>query len=164
MYNDAPPRSYGDQRWNRGPESLATRGNRSPSYADGPPLYADRPPSYAERPPSYADRPPSYAAARVPLAERSSRYEEPAYHPVPTSEYSSVVDDGLFPPAPPSAKSGRRGDLVGQADGETPKDLEREAFNAELDRLAADLDKVGLSAVYSMTRCATAMVLLNNAG
>ena len=139
-YNDAAPRGYGDHRWNRGSEPPPARGNRSPSYADRQPPYTERPPPHADRPPSFADRPPSYASGRVPLAERPTRYEEPAYQPVPTAEYAPLVDDALFPPPPPTGR-GRRGDLIGQ-DGGTPKDLEREAFNAELDRLAADLDKV----------------------
>ena len=54
------------------------------------------------------------------------------------------MDEALFPPPPPSRGplAGRGGDLTGPADGGAHKDLEREAFNAELDRLAAALDQV----------------------
>ncbi|KAL0023373.1 hypothetical protein WJX77_012324 [Trebouxia sp. C0004] len=127
--------TYEDPRWSRGVDGPSARGNRSPSHAERPPSYAERPPSYAGRPPSYADRP------RAPLAERPTRYEEPAYRPVPVVEYIPIIDEALFPPPPPSSMGGRGGNLTGPADGGTPKDLEREAFNAELDRLAADLDK-----------------------
>ncbi len=119
---EASARSYEDPKWSRGVDGPSARGNRSPSHA--------------ERPPSYADRP------RAPLAERPSRYEQPAYRPVPVVEYTPIIDEALFPPPPPSSRGGRGGNLTGPADGGTPKDLEREAFNAELDRLAADLDKV----------------------
>ncbi len=134
--NEASARTYEDPRWSRGVDGPSVRGNRSPSHAERPPSYAERPPSYAGRPPSYADRP------RAPLAERPSRYEQPAYRPVPVVEYTPIIDEALFPPPPPSSRGGRGGNLTGPADGGTPKDLEREAFNAELDRLAADLDKV----------------------
>jgi len=141
---EATARLYEDPRWSRGVDGPPPRGNRSPSYTDRQPAYSERPPSYAERPPSYAERPPSYAdRPRAPLTERP-RYEEPAYRPVPVVEYTPIIDEGLFPPPPPTRGqlAGRGGDLTGPVDGGTPKDLEREAFNAELDRLAADLDKV----------------------
>lgn len=136
MPAEGSARPYDDPRWSRGVDGPPSRGNRSPSYMDRPPSYSERPPSYAEPPPSYAER------QRAPLAERPSRHEEPAYRPVPSVEYTPVIDETLFPSSG-GQLGGRGGDLTGPADGGTPKDLEREAFNAELDRLAADLDKVG---------------------
>lgn len=89
--------------------------------------------------PSYAERPrPSHS-------EQTSQPEEPVYRPLPTVEYTPIVDEALFPPPPPPARgqlASRSGDFLAPADGGTPKDLEREAFNAELDRVAAALEKV----------------------
>lgn len=158
-------RPYEDPRWSRGVDGPSSRDSRSPSYAARVPSYAERPPSYAERPPSYAERPPSYAdRPRAPLAERPSRYEEPAYRPVPVTEYTPVVDEALFPPPPPSGRgglSGRGGNLTGPSDDGTPKDLEREAFNAELDRLAADLEKVATSSCTRSATCLHSLCAMN---
>lgn len=153
LHRDMPSEPpYDDARWGRGRDGPSAKDGRSPSYADrlpsysnAPPSYADRPPSYAERRPSYVER-PSYAERPRPAHfEQASRLEEPAYRPLPTVEYTPIIDEALFPPPPPPAKgqlASRSGDLTGSAEGGTPKDLEREAFNAELDRVAAALEKV----------------------
>lgn len=150
-HRDVPSEApYDDARWSRGRDGLSAKDGRSPSYADrlpshsdAPPSYADRPPSYAERRPSFVER-PSYAERPRPShSDQASRLEEPIYRPLPTVEYTPVVDEALFPPPPPPTRGhlgDRSGDLT--ADGGTPKDLEREAFNAELDRVAAALEKV----------------------
>ena len=59
-------------------------------------------------------------------------------------EYTALADEGLFPPPPPPRGhgAGKGGYSNQNEDPFQPKDLEREAFNAELDRLAANLDKV----------------------
>ena len=59
-------------------------------------------------------------------------------------EYTALADEGLFPPppAPRGHGAGKGGYSNQNEDPFQPKDLEREAFNAELDRLAANLDKV----------------------
>ena len=153
LHRDMPSEPLHDEsRWSRGRGYAPVGDSRSPSYADRLPSYSDRPPSYGDRPPSYAERRPSYVE-RPSYAERpqpshseqTSKQEEPAYRPLPTVEYTPIVDEALFPPPPPPTRcqlAGRSGDLTVPADGGTPKDLEREAFNAELDRVAAALEKV----------------------
>ena len=152
LHRDMPSEPIHDEsRWSRSRDGPPMEDSRSPSYVDRPPSYSDRPPSYADRPPSYAERRPSYVERpsyaerpRPSHSEQTSRREEPAYRPLPTVEYSPIVDEALFPPPPPTRGqlAGRSGDLTMPADGGTPKDLEREAFNAELDRVAAALEKV----------------------
>ena len=153
LHRDMPSELLSDEaRWSRGRGGPPGRDGRSPSYADRPPSYSDRPPSYAERPPSYAERRPSYVERpsyaerpRPSHSEQTSQLEEPVYRPLPTVEYTPIVDEVLFPPPPPPARgqlAGRSGDFFALADGGIPKDLEREAFNAELDRVAAALEKV----------------------
>ena len=80
--------------------------------------------------------------------------------------YNPIVDEALFPPPPPPARgqlAGRSGDLAAPADGGTPKDLEREAFNAELDRVAAALEKVCCKAFASWQtlQCVTFYIVEN---
>lgn len=74
-------------------------------------------------------------------------------------EYTPIIHEALFPPPPPPARgqlASRSGDLTGPADGGTSKDLEREAFNAELDRVAAALEKVS----HTHVLCRSMLIVL----
>ena len=175
LHRDMPSEPlYEEPRWSRGRGGPPMGDSRSPSYAERPLSYSDSPPSYAGRPPTYTERRPSYVERpsyaerpRPSHSEQTSRHEEPAYRLLPTVEYTPIVDEALFPPPPPPARgqlAGRSGDLTAVADGGTPKDLEREAFNAELDRVAAALEKVCLVRhlpPWQTLQCAASCVVQN---
>ena len=79
---------------------------------------------------------------RGPEFERYERqYEGPGGF---RGDYEAYEDRGLFPPPPPARqpppppKGGEP-----QQESEDEEDLERQAFEVELQRVAADLEKVG---------------------